>query len=177
MNLPSKLELIQMANDRAISSKVNSLISFLEEKFPQPDGDTPRCDKVGCNNFLYKGETYEHDGKEYCSPEHCLQSDEPKKKFDCPYCGTKGCKMCFRQVEDEPTDSYTVWKRENECARCGLLEGTHPVDKCPVFMSPATKPHWESDYAAIWQRWYREIKYTPEMIQQDILELIRKIVK
>jgi hypothetical protein len=36
------------------------------------------------------------------------------------------------------------------------------------------KPHWESDYAAIWERWYEngEEKY-PEKVRQDILELIR----
>lgn len=38
------------------------------------------------------------------------------------------------------------------------------------------KPHWESDYAKIWDKYY-STSYSGEAMRQDILELIRRVVK
>src|ERR1035437_7863929 len=127
MNLPSHLKDPAQTKHKRLYDTVNSLIDFLEEKFPQSDGDTPLCYKVGCNNFLYKGETYEHDGKEYCSPEHCLQSDEPKK-------------YCVASWDVNPHSKPNFY-----CENCRLEMKYNEKRECT--------PHWESDYAAIWDEY------------------------
>lgn len=46
------------------------------------------CDRKGCKNQCYKGETFEYDGKEYCS-EKCIPYTKKKKEVKeiCHYCG------------------------------------------------------------------------------------------
>ena len=34
-----------------------------------------QCNKKGCNKLLYKGETFECDGKEYCCSEHSKKTE------------------------------------------------------------------------------------------------------
>lgn len=53
---------------KVIDAKITSTPSPTDT--PEKEEDGPRCYKEGCDNFLYKGDTYEFDGKEYCSPEH-----------------------------------------------------------------------------------------------------------
>jgi len=104
MNLPPKIDHACIVTKDLVDT-VNSLIYFLEEKFPQSD-EAKCCEK--CHGY-----------EEYCSYCPCHTLSTPK--------------------------------------------------------SDIVTPHWESDYAAIWEKHYND-DYDMYCVRQDILELIRKIV-
>ena len=69
-----------------------------------------------------------------------------------------------------------------ECGHCnakdygeGLKQAERVIPNFVCACECHKKPHWESDYAAIWER--HDEGYGLIGVRQDILELIRRIVK
>ena len=75
-----------------------------------------------------------------------------------------------------------AWTPKNKCefldhqpAWCG---DSYACATCGLVFIPKVKenPHWESDYAAIWNEYDNSAAYYAEDLKRDILELIRGIV-
>lgn len=127
MNLPTHLKDPAQTKHQRLYDTVNSLISFLEEKFPQSDEPKEEWNE---------------------NVETCSGCDIQWKKIG------KSCPVCFKPPEKRISPPYPEY---------------HP-DDC--------KPHWESDYAAIWDKYYNNnSRYCAEDARQDILELIRGLMK
>jgi len=94
------------------------------------------------------------------------QPDEPKmKRVECEGVGDNNgfYEMSFPK-SDEP----------NCCKDCGTqVEDTQQMTPCEH--CPCHTPHWESDYAAIWDKY--DASYQFGAMRQDILKLIRGLMK
>jgi len=96
------------------------------------------------------------------------QPDEPKCEYckhGCTFAGNNPCACPCHTKSDEPKC----------CEKCDGKEkrGQATYLKCIHPYCPCHKPHWESDYAAIWER----DLYDPIVVRQDILELIKGLMK
>jgi|ERR1035437_7460745 hypothetical protein len=150
MNLPSHLKDPAQTKHQRLYDTVNSLIDFLEEKFPQPD--EPKCFDGECNHDDCCGKI----------PENCKhkKSDEPK----------------YVKVDK---DMFKNMKLDIKVIPSGRIDYCVDCDEEHGYDCPKDTPHWESDYAAIWERYFdnKSFNYLEEEVRQDILELIHGLMK
>jgi len=158
-NLPTHLKDPAQTKHQRLYDTVNSLISFLEEKYMQTKDPNEWGDKSPCCNAQWFVSKSTLKGTRVicnnCGREKFPKSDEPKvTKYD-----REECRKCGLQ-------RGTIGSTGTMCQRGGL----HEFKEEP--------PHWESDYAAIWERYFAS-HYREDIndVRQDILELIRELMK
>jgi len=175
-----------------VHKKVNEIISFLEEKFPDysrdgvvvvsPQSDEPK--KVGCCALCrQKNFRFPNGCQNNSCPCH-TKPDEPKCCIQCidhsvdnkDYCGYPSCPCHTQSDEPKGKCNKPTWQSPN---LSGNPTGEYDFlkkQKDEILKDKQTKV--ESDYAAIWENYFDENSHCLiGGVRQDILELMRKVAK
>jgi len=187
MHYNAQLGFIDHARDEPTDHKCHQP-TWQEVNVQKPQSDEPKCErcKHGCtfagnNPCACPCHTKSDEPIEFSGAGGTGKPwvDEPKKFYATTVDGTR--------VQIIPDIRDTIQKTKSDEPRCGCGEqkciGGAEVEIGGVCHRPNNPcfqltPHWESDYAAIWKKWYgSEDGYNLDDMRQDILELIRKIAK
>jgi hypothetical protein len=147
MNIPRHLDSPVQTKHRKIYETVNKILDYLDEQYePKEERETP----IGgsqCND-CYDGDHIQ------CSGGACE-------------CSCRTPKERARLGGASPSNKATKIDIEES--------GYDFLKKQKDRMLSDKRFHWESDYAAIWERYRDDGRYIGD-VQKDILELIRKLV-